>query len=104
MERQSEILDNVFSNFLGESRIFKNREALRHDYIPNYLPHREEEIRLLGQILGPSLRGMLCSNVLIYGKTGTGKTAGFQPLFEKLEVFTGAGKYLFPIGQFLAVA
>ena len=75
MERQSEILDNVFSNFLGESRIFKNREALRHDYIPNYLPHREEEIRLLGQILGPSLKGMLCSNVLIYGKTGTGKTA-----------------------------
>ncbi|HDM88757.1 MAG TPA: ORC1-type DNA replication protein [Candidatus Bathyarchaeota archaeon] len=75
MERQNEILDNVFSNFLGESRIFKNREALRHDYIPNYLPHREEEIRLLGQILAPSLKGMLCSNVLIYGKTGTGKTA-----------------------------
>ena len=75
MNKQSEILEDVFNNFLGESRIFKNREALRHDYIPDYLPHREEEIRILGQILGPSLRGTLCSNVLIYGKTGTGKTA-----------------------------
>jgi len=75
MKEQSEILEDVFNNFLVESKIFKNREALRHDYIPDYLPHREEEIRILGQILAPSLRGTLCSNVLIYGKTGTGKTA-----------------------------
>ena len=75
MKEQSEILEDVFNNFLVESKIFKNREALRHDYIPDYLPHREEEIRILGQILAPSLKGTLCSNVLIYGKTGTGKTA-----------------------------
>jgi len=84
MNKQSEILEDVFSNFLGESKIFKKREALRHDYIPNYLPHREEEIRILGQILGPSLRGTLCSNVLIYGKTGTGKTAVTKFVLKRL--------------------
>jgi len=84
MNKQSEILEDVFSNFLGESKIFKNREALRHDYIPDYLPHREEEIRILGQILGPSLRGTLCSNVLIYGKTGTGKTAVTKFVLKRL--------------------
>jgi len=84
MNKQSEILEEVFSNFLGESRIFKNREALRHDYLPDYLPHREEEIRILGQILGPSLRGTLCSNVLIYGKTGTGKTAVTKFVLKRL--------------------
>ena len=84
MNKQSEILEEVFSNFLGESKVFKNREALRHDYLPDYLPHREEEIRILGQILGPSLRGMLCSNVLIYGKTGTGKTAVTKFVLKRL--------------------
>jgi len=84
MNKQSEILEEVFNNFLGESRIFKNREALRHDYIPDYLPHREEEIRMLGQILGPSLRGTLCSNILIYGKTGTGKTAVTKFVLKRL--------------------
>jgi len=86
MNKQSEMLDDVFSNFLGESRIFKNREALRHDYIPDYLPHREKEIRILGQILGPSLRGTLCSNILIYGKTGTGKTAVTKFVLKRLAV------------------
>ena len=84
MKEQSEILEDVFNNFLVESKIFKNREALRHDYIPDYLPHREEEIRILGQILGPSLRGTLCSNVLIYGKTGTGKTAVTKFVLKRL--------------------
>jgi len=84
MSKQGEILEEVFNSFLGESRIFKNREALRHDYIPDYLPHREEEIRMLGQILAPSLKGTLCSNILIYGKTGTGKTAVTKFVLKRL--------------------
>ncbi|KYH42761.1 MAG: cell division control protein Cdc6 [Candidatus Bathyarchaeota archaeon B63] len=84
MGKQTEILENIFNNILGESRVFRNRDALRHDYIPDYLPHREEEIRVLGQILGPSLRGTPCSNVLIYGKTGTGKTAVTKFVLKQL--------------------
>jgi cell division control protein 6 len=77
-------LDGVFDRFLKGARIFKDREILRHDYIPEYLPHREEQIRFLGEIVAPVLRGVRCSNVFIYGKTGTGKTAVVKHVLNKL--------------------
>ncbi len=76
--RQLSVLDEVFQRFLNNSVIFRNREVLRHDYVPSTLPHRESEIRCLGEIAAPALRGSPPSNVLVYGKTGTGKTAVMQ--------------------------
>ena len=69
------ILDDVFENFVNGVKIFKDREVLRHDYLPDRLPHREEQIRLLGSTVAPVLRDARCSNIFIYGKSGTGKTA-----------------------------
>ena len=69
------ILDDVFENFVKGAKLFKDREVLRHDYLPENLPHREEQIRLLGQTVAPVLKDARCSNIFIYGKTGTGKTA-----------------------------
>lgn len=43
--------------------------------MPDILPHREKEINNLANILVPALRNETPSNVFIYGKTGTGKTA-----------------------------
>lgn len=43
--------------------------------MPEILPHREKEINELASVLVPALRGETPSNVFIYGKTGTGKTA-----------------------------
>jgi cell division control protein 6 len=43
--------------------------------MPEILPHREREINDLASVLVPALRGETPSNVFIYGKTGTGKTA-----------------------------
>jgi len=43
--------------------------------MPEILPHREKEINNLASILVPALRDETPSNVFIYGKTGTGKTA-----------------------------
>jgi len=43
--------------------------------MPEILPHREKEIKDLASVLVPALRGETPSNVFIYGKTGTGKTA-----------------------------
>jgi cell division control protein 6 len=48
---------------------------MRPTYIPDLLPHRDKEINHLASILVPALRGETPSNVFIYGKTGTGKTA-----------------------------
>jgi len=68
-------LDEVFDQFLRSAKIFKNRKVLRHDYIPEKLPHREDQIKYLGRMVAPVLNSSLCSNIFIYGKTGTGKTA-----------------------------
>jgi cell division control protein 6 len=43
--------------------------------MPEILPHRGKEINDLASVLVPALRGETPSNVFIYGKTGTGKTA-----------------------------
>lgn len=43
--------------------------------MPEILPHREKEINDLATIMVPALREETPSNVFIYGKTGTGKTA-----------------------------
>jgi cell division control protein 6 len=48
---------------------------MRSSYMPEILPHREREINDLASVLVPALRGETPSNVFIYGKTGTGKTA-----------------------------
>ena len=78
------VLNNVFERFLKGPPVFKDREVLRHDYVPEKLPHREEQIRYLGEIVSPVLRGSRCSNIFIYGKTGTGKTAVIRYVLDRL--------------------
>jgi cell division control protein 6 len=82
----TKILDELFANFVGNTKIFKDRNVLRHDYLPNRLPHREEQIRLLGEKVAPVLKRERCSNIFIYGKTGTGKTAVTKYVLGHLEV------------------
>ena len=79
------ILDDVFEKFVNDAKVFKDREVLRHDYLPEKLPHREEQIRILGQAVAPVLKESRCSNIFIYGKTGTGKTAVTKFVLSHLE-------------------
>jgi len=80
------LLDGVFNRFLKDTGVFKDREVLRHDYIPESLPHREEQIRRLGEMVAPILKATRCSNIFIYGKTGTGKTAVVKYVLNKLSL------------------
>jgi cell division control protein 6 len=82
----NDILDNVFEKFVSNTKIYKDREILRHDYLPDRLPHREEQIRQLGETVAPVLKGARSSNIFIYGKTGTGKTAVTKYVLSHLEV------------------
>ncbi|MEM2104419.1 MAG: ORC1-type DNA replication protein [Candidatus Bathyarchaeia archaeon] len=84
MENQN-ILDEVFSRFLKTLGIFKDREVLRHDYLPEKLPHREDQIKRLGETIAPALKSERSSNVFVYGKTGTGKTAVTKYVLTRLE-------------------
>jgi len=76
MNKQSQqTLHDIFSNYVQEkANFFRNRDALNSDFIPDETPHREEQIKQLGSILAPTIRGAKASNIFIYGKTGTGKT------------------------------
>jgi len=80
-----DILDKLFENFASNAAVFKDREVLRHDYLPDRLPHREAQIRQLGEIVAPLLKGARSSNIFIYGNTGTGKTAVVKHVLTRLE-------------------
>jgi cell division control protein 6 len=84
MKREVDTLDAVFEQFLNGNQIFKGRDVLRHDYVPDRLPHREEQLGRLGMIVAPLLKRARCSNVFIYGKTGTGKTAVIRHVLSRL--------------------
>jgi len=75
----------LFKKYLESNKIFKNREVLRHSYRPQILPHRRPQIDQVAAILAPSLRNETPSNILIYGKTGTGKTAVVRYVGAELE-------------------
>jgi cell division control protein 6 len=79
------ISTGLFADLLAQGGIFQNRDVLRPTYTPSELPHREEQINSLASILVPALRGETPSNVLIYGKTGTGKTAVAKYVGKELE-------------------
>lgn len=85
IQMKQNLLDDVFDNFVRTKQLFKDREVLRHDYLPNTLPHREDQIKLLGATVAPVLKNARCSNIFIYGKTGTGKTAVAKYVLSHLE-------------------
>jgi cell division control protein 6 len=78
-------MEGIFGMLLETRPIFKNREFLRPSYTPEELPHRDEQIHQLARILAAPLRGETPSNILIYGKTGTGKTASVKYVARELE-------------------
>ena len=78
-------LDELFQDLLENESLFKNKEVLRPSYTPASLPHRSVQINNLATILVSALRGDTPSNILIYGKTGTGKTAVARHVGIELE-------------------
>jgi cell division control protein 6 len=79
-----EVLNKVFDSMFLKSSVFRNRDALRHDYVPDRLPHRENEIKYVGEVVAPLLLHNKASNLFIYGKPGTGKTAVVRFVFNAL--------------------
>ncbi len=75
----------LFDDLLSGEPIFENKEILRPSYTPRELPHRNDQINQMATVLVSALRGDTPSNILIYGKTGTGKTASAKFVSNELE-------------------
>jgi cell division control protein 6 len=82
--RNEESLDSIFDRALSGKHIVNDRHVLSSDYIPDKLPFREKQITDVAQTLAPLLKSIKCSNLLLYGKTGTGKTVVARYVISKL--------------------
>jgi cell division control protein 6 len=77
--------DAVFTKTKRGRALFQDRDALSTEFIPASLPFREAQITSVAQVLAPALLGSKPSNLLLYGKTGTGKTAVARLVIGKLQ-------------------
>lgn len=82
-------LYNFFEKFIGKESLFADKSVLQSQHVPEDIPHRNDQISQVANILAPSLRVERPSNLFIYGKTGTGKTLTVKYTTEQiLEVAT----------------
>lgn len=66
-------MSNIIEDELLSSSVIKDPDVLDFDYVPEEIPHRDEQLRFLSQMFKPLLSG-ISQNVVIRGPVGTGKT------------------------------
>ena len=79
-----DILDSIFEKAAAGQTLIKNRKTLTIDYVPERLPFRDDETGAIAQALSVVLKGARPSNLLLFGKPGTGKTAVVKNVIERL--------------------
>lgn len=72
-----------FQDILTKKSIFKDISVLSPHYVPKELPYREEQIKEIMTVLTPALRKQRPRNLIIYGKTGTGKTCSIKKIMNE---------------------
>ena len=77
-------LTNFFENYLNKKPLFLNKKVLQANFIPPTISHRDKQIKQIADILAPCLKLEKSSNIFIYGKTGTGKTASTKYIIDQM--------------------
>ena len=81
----SDPIDDLLDTAESGKSIIKNRDILHFTYIPNIILHRKSEQEQVTQSLLPILKQSRPSNLLVYGKPGTGKTLVVKKVLSKIQ-------------------
>ena len=81
----SDPIDDLLDAAEAGKSIIKNRDILHFTYIPEIILHRKSEQEQVTQSLLPILKKSRPSNLLVYGKPGTGKTLVVKKVLSKIQ-------------------
>jgi len=86
-------VDKLLDDATSGKSLFKNREVLHFTYMPDIVLHRDDEQKKVTQSLIPLLKKARPSNLLVYGKPGTGKTLVVRKVLDKIQERVEKGSF-----------
>lgn len=78
-------IDRLLNAAETGATVIQNRDVLHYSYIPDIILHRDPELTQVTQSLLPILKHSRPSNLLVYGKPGTGKTLVVRKVILKIQ-------------------
>ncbi|RLI81689.1 hypothetical protein DRP04_05575 [Archaeoglobales archaeon] len=82
--KQTDLTTFINQGLFPKARIFKNRDFLSAKIVPEELPHRTAELKMLAQTFSHILAGSTPPNLMIYGPPGSGKTVTVKRVLSEL--------------------